>query len=192
MKFLKCFMIAILILVLGYQNDAVSQEIKRPRKKQKKVIGLIPSLKSGHIRYIDAHMHLKAAKTGNKDKIDSATLNMLETMDKLGIQKCLLMPPPYTSDMPKTFDYRVLARISKMHPKRLGFIGGGGSLNIMIHQSVIDKQVSSELRKRLSPRHTRLLKRELPAMESLPGHTSRSGRGTHSSMSRQTTLYSWR
>ncbi len=124
MKFLKCFMIAILILVLGYQNDAVSQEIERPRRKQKKAIGLIPSLKSGHIRYIDAHMHLKAAKTGNKDKIDSATLNMLETMDKLGIQKCLLMPPPYTSDMPKTFDYRVLARISKMHPKRLGFIGG--------------------------------------------------------------------
>ena len=148
MKFLTCFMITILVLILGYQSDAVSQEKKRPRKKQKRVIGKIPILKSDHIRYIDAHMHLKAAKTGNKDKINSAIVNTLETMDKLGIQKCLLMPPPYTSAMLKTFDYKVLARISKMHPKRFGFIGGGGSLNIMIHQSVVNKQVSSELRKR--------------------------------------------
>jgi len=57
-------------------------------------------------------------------------------MKKLGIRKCLLLPPPFSPDMSRKYDYEIFLPVLKKHPDRFAFLGGGGILNPMIQEAV--------------------------------------------------------
>lgn len=79
---------------------------------------------------LDTHMHFQLAPTRDLDgSLDAA----LATMDKFGIGRALLMPPPLVSSTVKTYyDIDDVGFVLKRHPGRFALLGGA-RLNIMIH-----------------------------------------------------------
>jgi hypothetical protein len=65
---------------------------------------------------------------------DAAAEQLLAEMDKYGIQKAVMMPPPQIPEQGAVCNYEDLAVIVRKHPGRLYFLGGGDVLNRLIHQ----------------------------------------------------------
>ena len=55
------------------------------------------------------------------------------------------------------FDFEILVAATKGNPARFSFLGGGGSLNLMIHEAAKDGGVSEPLRKRFEDRANQIL-----------------------------------
>lgn len=84
---------------------------------------------------VDTHMHFQLAPT--RDPAGSLQ-SALAIMDKHGIARSLLMPPPITSASAKTYyDIDDVAFVVREHPGRFALLGGA-RLNIMIHGTPAD------------------------------------------------------
>ncbi len=83
---------------------------------------------------IDVHQHLAS----NAD-FSAAALNLLASMDSLGINLALLMPPPSSGDPAYAahYDYTDLKATIDANSERFGLVGGGKVLNGVIHQFVL-------------------------------------------------------
>lgn len=90
--------------------------------------------------FIDVHNHLAGhygSRLGGRGAdFEGAGRVALETMKKLGIEKMFIMPPPFTPDQPGLFTYDDLIGIVRKYPDRFAFLGGGGTLNVMIQDSI--------------------------------------------------------
>jgi len=88
------------------------------------------------IGYIDTHTHLNGRyRTGRGVFLmdyEGAARNLINKMDKLGIEKTIIMPPPQKPGQKVSYDYRTLIGAVEAFPTRLVFGGGGGILNPMI------------------------------------------------------------
>jgi Amidohydrolase len=98
---------------------------------------LVLAVLSGPIRaeetpFIDTHAHLE--HLGNLGNFPRAADMALEQMQRNGISFSILMPPPNAPGK-LVFDYESFAPFVKQHPDKFGLIGGGGSLNPMIHST---------------------------------------------------------
>jgi predicted TIM-barrel fold metal-dependent hydrolase len=80
----------------------------------------------------------------SSDAIQWAETGMI-TMDKIGIQKSLVMPPPAPRIIPNG-DYKTSIPVVKKFPDRFAFLGGGGSLNPMIQEAITEGSVTPELK----------------------------------------------
>lgn len=97
---------------------------------------------------LDAHNHiLPYIGRGKTDFIDGARA-ALKVMDKYGIKKMILMPHPFISSQTDSYTYGPLREAAKKYPDRFMFLGGGGTLNVMLHDAVAKGNVSPELRKK--------------------------------------------
>jgi hypothetical protein len=67
-------------------------------------------------------------------------------MDQYNITKMIIMPPPFAPQSQQSYDYSDLLGVCKKYPDRFVFFGGGGPLNIMIHQTVDTKEISPALK----------------------------------------------
>jgi hypothetical protein len=94
------------------------------------------------ILYIDTHAHLVGA-TGRDCDYDFAVQDALAAMDRLGIQKSLLMPAP---DEREGCDFVELAQVVQRFPQRLAFLAGGRSLNPMIQAAVRSGELTDDTR----------------------------------------------
>lgn len=65
--------------------------------------------------------------------------NMIELMDKYGIEKAVVMPQPRLSGQHGYYDFRKIAPAIAKYPDRLFLGGGGGKLNSMIHGTDPDR-----------------------------------------------------
>lgn len=90
----------------------------------------------GELQVIDAHSHLNGKMPGGSADYDGAVKSALERMDKLGIAKTIVMPPPMPDNFPGQYECEDLLPALEKHPGRFAFLGGGGSLNMMIQKSV--------------------------------------------------------
>lgn len=101
------------------------------------------------VKYIETHVHLQATymERGKlkHDWMGTAEYAMQE-MDKLGISKCLIMPPPQGTINKNPYDYKVLLPVIQKYPDRFGLIAGGGTLNVMIQKAIEDDTVTEELK----------------------------------------------
>lgn len=70
----------------------------------------------------------------------------LKHMDEYGIKKIILMPHPFTSRQSDAYTYTPLKAVAARYPGRFAFMGGGGTLNVMLHDARDD--LSIELKKR--------------------------------------------
>jgi predicted TIM-barrel fold metal-dependent hydrolase len=101
-------------------------------------------------KIIDVHFHAHPQfRKRGRVVFDTyaAARNALELMDKYGISRAVIMPPPFTKGKDSAYDYRELSEIMAVQPDRFIYLAGGGSLNPMIH-SVKPSSVNREHRKR--------------------------------------------
>ena len=89
------------------------------------------------IAFIDVHNHLFGRIPGQgapefdyRGAVKTATANM----EKFGIARMLVMPPPLSPENAKAFNFKAFVRTVKKHHDRFGFLAGGASLNVMIHR----------------------------------------------------------
>ena len=66
-------------------------------------------------------------------------------MDESGVRTSVIMPPPQIKEM-ALHDWREFASLLKRHPGRFAFLGGGGSLNIMLHEAANAREIDAAKR----------------------------------------------
>ncbi|OGQ99549.1 MAG: hypothetical protein A2505_03180 [Deltaproteobacteria bacterium RIFOXYD12_FULL_55_16] len=82
---------------------------------------------------IDAHNHILPYVDKTTIDFMGGAAAALRAMDEYGIKKTILMPHPFTSGQSDSYTYLPLKEIVKHYPDRFLFMGGGGTLNIMLH-----------------------------------------------------------
>lgn len=98
---------------------------------------------------IDTHTHLEntgnnfaakpnAAGFSSGANYDQEMAAAVERMDRYGIQRMLLMPPPAAANTLNAYDIGDLQSAAKKYSNRISLIGGGGSLNMMIQSTPAD------------------------------------------------------
>jgi len=93
---------------------------------------------------IDTHAHLQwDSRSGGSS--DLAARTALGIMDRVGVRKTLIMPPPFPPDFSRTYDQTELAEVVEKYPERFAVLAGGGSLNPMIH-SIRPEEVAPDIR----------------------------------------------
>jgi hypothetical protein len=113
-----------------------------------------------HGTTIDAHNHLHGRlgpRSGFSSDYDGAAQAAMRAMSRFGIRKMLIMPPPFPLNHPHCYDVEDLVDVVSTYPDRFAFLGGGGTLNIMIQKAVREGAVSLDLRRRFEKRALELL-----------------------------------
>jgi len=104
------------------------------------------------IPFIDTHNHLvgRYQLPPGIQEVDyeGAARVALTRMNKVGIKRMFIMPPPFTPNHPNRHTYKDFIRTVNKYPDRLAFLGGGGTLNVMIQQSMRDGSISRGLKDR--------------------------------------------
>ena len=98
---------------------------------------------------IDVHMHLQVG--GPSRDFVGGVQSALATMDRLGIARSLLMPPPIAnSNQRNNHDIEDLAFARREHPQRFALLGGS-TLNQMLHNTAAE-QVDETVRQKFRAR----------------------------------------
>ena len=72
--------------------------------------------------------------------------------------KMIFLPSPFTPDDPARFDDEVLIAAEKDHRDQFAFLGGGGSLNVMLQQAVHAQQAGPEVQKKFKERAEQIVR----------------------------------
>lgn len=117
------------------------------------VAGCAPS-----VTWIDTHTHLEGGPgMGPRADPERVVGPALAMMDRQGLQKILIMPPPSPREQLSS-DYEVLSRIVKENPQRFAFLGGGRSLNPLIQDAISRQAVTPEIQRRFEQRAEEIIK----------------------------------
>lgn len=85
--------------------------------------------------WIDTHNHLR--KGGGS--FSGGVKHLVEIMEDANMGVAVLMPQPFTSDMPQRYDYPHFLPVINQYPGRFVFLGGGGSINGIIGDTEPDE-----------------------------------------------------
>ncbi len=111
--------------------------------------------------YIDVHGHLAGKIMGGpsrgKTDYEGAARVALDMMDRLGIETLFVMPPPFQPNHPGVYDVEDLMGVVRKHPGRFAVLGGGGSLNVMIREAVLEGRTSAAKRRAFEKRAVEIL-----------------------------------
>jgi predicted TIM-barrel fold metal-dependent hydrolase len=102
--------------------------------------------------YVEAHTHFD-------DKDPEGTVRAaLAALGRQNAAKIIFLTLPDTFDRPGSFDAEVLLPAAKKYPGKLAVLGGGGSLNPMIMQSVATGDAGPAVQKKFRERAEELLR----------------------------------
>lgn len=101
---------------------------------------------SGGPPIVDTHCHLQAAAGPGRFDWEGAIRVALANMDKLGIRRTLILPPPQPAGFDNPYDLEFAATV-KRHGERFGMVAGGGSLNPMINRRRGETSISDDVRR---------------------------------------------
>jgi predicted TIM-barrel fold metal-dependent hydrolase len=96
---------------------------------------------TGGPKILDVHAHFLG------QSLRDAVAPAIEFMDKLSIAKTLIMPPPQPPGHRNIYDYDSFVPLIRPHGARFGFLGGGGTLNPMIHAAKGSSTISDATRR---------------------------------------------
>lgn len=102
---------------------------------------------------IDVHNHF----VGASRDIDGAVAAALAVMDQYGISRMIVMPPPQVPVSAQQSDCERFTAAIRPHGSRFAFLGGGGGLNVMIHQAAGQSSVNDGVRKQFEEKANALL-----------------------------------
>jgi amidohydrolase family protein len=109
---------------------------------------LVPALSP----YIEVHSHF------DEHDAEGTVRSALRALGRQNTAKIYLLIPPMTFDDPGVYDAEVILPAAKKYPDQLGVLGGGGSLNAMIQQSVRSGDAGPEIQKKFKDRAEQLLR----------------------------------
>lgn len=104
------------------------------------------------VPFVDVHAHLEPDDPGR------AVQSALRRMASGDVAKIVFMPPPFTAEDPGRYDADIILPALRGHAGRLAALGGGGTLNPLIHQASGPGDVGPELRQRFRDRAEALLR----------------------------------
>lgn len=117
----------------------------------------LPASAQAQTAYIDVHAHLFGTIGRNQiDDYQGAAGVALETMDRLGAKRMLIMPPPFGTGQSYVYDVGPLLDVAQLHPDRFAVLGGGGSLNPIIMEAVHAGRTTDDMRRRFAETADRL------------------------------------
>lgn len=102
--------------------------------------------------YVEAHTHF------DEHNIDGTIQAALAAMGRQNAAKIFLQMLPDTFDHPGHYDAEVILSAARKYPAKLAVIGGGGTLNAMIHESVVSGDAGPEVQKKFKDRAEELLR----------------------------------
>ncbi len=101
--------------------------------------------------YIDVHAHLDPADPNGS--VQAA----LQSEAAGNATTILLLPLPFAPEDPGIYDAETYMAAVKMHPGKLAFLGGGGSLNVMIQNAVRSGDAGAEVQRKFKERAEAIL-----------------------------------
>lgn len=109
-----------------------------------------PGMPRGEVpRWVDTHVHLVSGATNTTGDWVGAVRVAIADMDKNNIGTAIVMPTPQPPGGP-TYDSADFVDAVKKHPGRFAFLGGGGTLNPMIHLSPDAETVDEATKKKFA------------------------------------------
>ena len=99
------------------------------------------------MRWVDVHFHLVADRQQGSMDFVGAVRTALEDMDRAGIAVAVVMPPPHIESQ-QGYDYPSFASALKRHPQRFAFLGGGWTLNTVIHKYADPATVTGDVKRK--------------------------------------------
>ena len=100
--------------------------------------------------FIETHAHLDQKDTAGSIKA------ALRAEQSENAARIIFLPSPFTPDDPTRFDYDVLAAAEKDHPGKFAYLGGGGTLNVMVQEAVHSKNAGPEIQKKFKEEAERI------------------------------------
>lgn len=107
---------------------------------------------TGTLHWIDVHDHLIP---GPQHDFSDAFGAALAVMDQVGIRTMIVMPPP--QDAAK-YDCDAFADALRQNANRFAFLGGGGSLNVLIQQSRNEMTIRGTLRRQFTQKAEEIIR----------------------------------
>lgn len=92
--------------------------------------------------FIEVHAHLDQKNAAGS--VETA----LQAMRAENAEKIIFLPSPFALDDPSRFDDEVLIAGEKEHRDKFAFLGGGGTLNVMIQEAVHSGNAGPEVQKK--------------------------------------------
>lgn len=102
--------------------------------------------------FVDVHTHPDPAR------LEQSIQSALQAMPRENVAKIILMPPPFTADDPAHYEAGIILSQVKSHTDKLAVLGGGGTLNAMIQESVRSADAGAEVRRRFKKQAEELLR----------------------------------
>ncbi|MCP4150557.1 MAG: amidohydrolase family protein, partial [bacterium] len=81
----------------------------------------------------------------------------LAKMDSFGIAKLIIMPPPFTPENKNKYECDDYFDVVAKYPDRFAFLGGGGTLNVMIREALAAGNTSAAIKKKFKKKALELL-----------------------------------
>jgi predicted TIM-barrel fold metal-dependent hydrolase len=130
--------------LLSAHIHAAARPAPRPAPPEPMVVAASP--------FIEVHAHLEPKDTAGS--IQAA----LKAMDSENARMIIFLPSPFTPDDPTRFDDEVLIAAEKDHRDKFAFLGGGGTLNVMVQEAVHSKNSGPEIQKKFKERAEEIVK----------------------------------
>jgi hypothetical protein len=105
--------------------------------------------------YVDTHVHFDPKILSSPDTEVAAAV---QAMGPENAAKLIVMPGPLVPEDPNRFDHEVFLTAVKKHADKLAFQSGGGSLNIMLQESVRSGDSGPEIQKKFKARAEQVLR----------------------------------
>jgi hypothetical protein len=86
----------------------------------------------------------------HNDLFGGAVDAALKAMDSYGIRKAVVMSPPRSPQIRQNFDYPDFLQFVRAHAQRLAFLGGGGTLNPLMHGVADPATVTEAVRRKFA------------------------------------------
>jgi predicted TIM-barrel fold metal-dependent hydrolase len=102
--------------------------------------------------YIEAHSHL------NADEAEGSIEAALSAMPRENAERILFLPAPFAPGDPGIFDAEAILPAARKHPDKISVLGGGGSLNLMIQESVRSGDAGPEVQRKFKQRAEQILR----------------------------------
>jgi predicted TIM-barrel fold metal-dependent hydrolase len=123
--------------------------------------------------YIDVHTHLDQKNAAGSVQV------ALQAMEAENAERLVFLPSPFSPDDPTRFDDEVLRSAEKGHRDKLAFLGGGGTLNVMIQEAVHAGKVSPAVEKKFKARAEEILRQGASGFGEMTAEHFATGPGTY-------------
>ena len=110
----------------------------------------------GKLGFIDVHVHLIGGR-GNDEDYGGAAYEAIEHMDRLGIRKAIILPPPQVISQ-DWYDYPSFVHALRRYPNRFSFLGGGGNLNAELHKYSDPTTVTEDVEQAFAEQAEKIIK----------------------------------